>query len=157
MERTELKYVPMYKSYIDAVAKLTPEDRLVIYEAIFNYGFTGEEPTFDNPYLEMGWNLVKPNLDNNIKNNLKNNANGSKGGRPKSKPSTEEPKSTEQEPKPIEQEPKPTQSTDFQKKLFKLVENRNLNEYDKERFQKQITQGDFDTIDELTEALNCII
>lgn len=87
METTneELSYVPMYKSYIDAVAKLTPEDRLVIYEAIFEYGFTGTEPTFDNPYLEMGWNLVKPNLVNNIKRMQKNKsaANGAKGGRPK--------------------------------------------------------------------------
>jgi hypothetical protein len=84
METTnELKYIPMYKSYIDAVAKLTPEDRLVIYEAIFEYGFTGTEPTFDNPYLQMGWNLVKPNLVNNIANMAKNAKNGSKGGRPK--------------------------------------------------------------------------
>ena len=93
----EIKYIPMYKSYIDAVAQLNNEDRLAIYEAIFNYGFTGEEPTFENPYLAMGWNLVKPNLVNNINNAIKNQKNGNKGGRPKkindgvepSKPSTE--------------------------------------------------------------------
>lgn len=79
----EIKYIPMYKSYIDAVAKLNDIDRLAIYEAIFNYGFTGEEPKFDNPYLEMGWNLVKPNLVNNINNAIKNQENGKKGGRPK--------------------------------------------------------------------------
>jgi hypothetical protein len=84
----ELKYVPIYKSYIDAVAKLTPEDRLAIYEAIFNYGFTGIEPVFDNPYLAMGWNLVKPNLENNIKNQIKNAKNASKGGRPVKKTET---------------------------------------------------------------------
>lgn len=80
-----MKYIPIYKSYIDAVAKLNPEDRLIIYEAIFEYGFTGKEPEFDNPYLEMGWELVKPNLDNNIKNLNKNIENGKKGGRPKKK------------------------------------------------------------------------
>jgi hypothetical protein len=93
----EIKYIPMYKSYIDAVAQLNNEDRLAIYEAIFTYGFTGVEPTFDNPYLAMGWNLVKPNLVNNINNAIKNQENGKKGGRPKksndvvesSKPSTE--------------------------------------------------------------------
>jgi len=89
--KNEIKYIPMYKSYIDAVAKLTPEDRLAIYEAIFEYGFTGVEPKFDNPYLEMGWNLVKPNLVNNIANMEKNAKNGAKGGRPKKEttPSTE--------------------------------------------------------------------
>ena len=86
--KTEIKYIPMYRSYIDAVSKLTPEDRLVIYEAIFEYGFTGVEPTFDNPYLEMGWNLVKPNLVNNISNMEKQAKNGAKGGRPKKKTTT---------------------------------------------------------------------
>lgn len=90
----ELSYVPMYKSYIDAVAKLTPEDRLVIYEAIFEYGFTNIEPTFDNPYLEMGWNLVKPNLVNNINRMRKNKSasNGKNGGRPKKADITIQPK-----------------------------------------------------------------
>ncbi len=96
----DIKYVPMYKSYIDAVAKLTPEDRLVIYEAIFEYGFTGIEPIFDNPYLEMGWNLVKPNLVNNIANLEKNIKNGKKGGRP---PKKEVPNSvSNEEPQPVE-------------------------------------------------------
>lgn len=80
-----IKYIPMYKSYIDAVSKLSPEDRLIIYEAIFEYGFTGVEPVFENPYLEMGWNLVKPNLVNNISNLKKQASNGSKGGRPSKK------------------------------------------------------------------------
>ena len=78
----EIKYIPMYKSYIDAVAQLSNEDKLEFYEAIFSYGFTGIEPTFQNPYLKMGWNLVKPNLDNNINTVLKNQENGKKGGRP---------------------------------------------------------------------------
>lgn len=79
----EIKYIPMYKSYIDAVSKLPDVDRLAIYEAIFQYGFTGIEPVFENPYLEMGWALVKPNLVNNITNAKKNAINGAKGGRPK--------------------------------------------------------------------------
>jgi hypothetical protein len=89
MENQQIAYVPMYKSYIDAVAKLTPEDRLAIYEAIFEYGFTGIEPKFDNPYLEMGWNLVKPNLVNNISRVKSNQENGKKGGRPKKELITE--------------------------------------------------------------------
>jgi hypothetical protein len=79
----EIKYIPMYKSYIDAVALISSnEDKLAFYEAIFNYGFTGVEPTFNNPYLSMSWCLVKPNIDNNINNVLKNQENGKKGGRP---------------------------------------------------------------------------
>lgn len=99
---TEIKYIPMYKSYIDAVAQLPNEDRLAIYEAIFNYGFTGEEPTFDNPYLLMGWNLVKPNLVNNINNAIKNQENGKKGGRPKKSNDVSETSTTSIENKPLE-------------------------------------------------------
>jgi hypothetical protein len=79
----EIKYIPMYKSYIEAVSKLSAEDRLTIYEAIFEYGFTGVEPVFTNPYLEMGWNLVKPNLVNNMASLARNIKNGAQGGRPK--------------------------------------------------------------------------
>ena len=101
MENTEIKFIPMYKSYIDAVSTLTPEDRLIIYEAIFEYGFTGEEPIFDNPYLKMGWDLIKPNLDNNIKNHLKNTKNGKKGGRPRKTPKAPTTSTESETPKSI--------------------------------------------------------
>ncbi len=90
----ELKYVPMYKSYIDSISFLEDKDRLTIYEAIFNYGFTGIIPNFENPYLNMAWGLIKPNLDNNINSVKSKQINGSKGGRPKkeeNKPSIEKP------------------------------------------------------------------
>lgn len=93
----EIKYIPMYKSYIDAVAQLSNEDRLEFYEAIYSYGFTGIEPTFKNPYLKMGWDLVKPNLDNNINNVIKNQENGKKGGRPVKVNKIEKEKSSIQE------------------------------------------------------------
>jgi hypothetical protein len=83
-----IAYIPMYKSYITAVEGLNELDRLAIYEAIFNYGFTGEEPEFDNPYLQMGWQLVKPNLVNNITKMKSNQKNGKKGGRPKKQSTT---------------------------------------------------------------------
>ena len=88
----QLAYIPMYKSYIDAVSRLSAEDRLTIYEAIFEFGFTGVEPTFDNPYLEMGWNLVKPNLLNNMSRVKSNQENGKKGGRPKQELAKKAPK-----------------------------------------------------------------
>jgi hypothetical protein len=122
MENQQIAYVPMYKSYIDAVAKLTSEDRLAIYEAIFEYGFTGIEPTFDNPYLEMGWNLVKPNLVNNISRVKSNQENGKKGGRPSKKViETKEP-ITETLPTQVIEDIK------LENKVAEIEDNESLNE-----------------------------
>jgi hypothetical protein len=128
MENQQIAYVPMYKSYIDAVAKLSPEDRLAIYEAIFEYGFTGIEPKFDNPYLEMGWNLVKPNLINNISRVKSNQENGKKGGRPP-KNNSDAIKTT----KPIETiqpEEKVQQIEENEKSIFEIRNDKRLKIHD---------------------------
>ncbi len=82
MENQELKYVAFYKNYLEAFKNHAPEFRLAIYEAIFDYGFTGIEPQFNDSNLTMAWSLIKPNIDSNITRIKANQENGKKGGRP---------------------------------------------------------------------------
>jgi hypothetical protein len=152
----------MYKSYIDAVAKLTPEDRLVIYEAIFEYGFTGVEPTFDNPYLEMGWNLVKPNLVNNIANLEKNIKNGKKGGRPpkKEQPTKEVPNSVSNEvSQPVEVSTPELEDTPTKEELIYLFSTRcdGLNKDDIHTTSEYINNGTITTTKRLDYIINKMI
>lgn len=81
-----------YRSFREAVAELSPEQRLEFYEAIIDYALDGTEPEL-SPLMNAMFKLAEPVLERN--NTLYEN--GRKGGRPKNqtKPKVIEPKTKE--------------------------------------------------------------
>jgi hypothetical protein len=99
-----------YRSFYDAIRELEPELRAEVYDAICEYGFTGEMPECSG--VVRGFlHLVKPQIDAN----QRRYENGRRGGRPRktemaeseteAKPSKNQPE-TNPEPKPENPEPK---------------------------------------------------
>jgi len=75
-----------YRSFKDCAKALPLEHRVELYEGIMDYGLDQSEPIFFNPYLQMAWALIKPQLDANwkrFKNGCKGALHGKKGGAPK--------------------------------------------------------------------------
>ena len=68
----------VYKSFYGLIKLLKAPQRLAMYEAIFNYGFTGEMPEFSDDTSEAIWEAVLPQL----KANQKRYENGLRGGAP---------------------------------------------------------------------------
>ena len=76
----------VYKSFYDLMALLKPNQKLKMYESIFEYGIYGKEPTFHDNVSKAVWNGILPLLKKNQKkyeNGLKGKDGGSLGGRPK--------------------------------------------------------------------------
>ena len=69
----------IYKSFYEAIKDLPDEDRLVLMDAIMEYGLYGIEPDGLSPVPKCVFTLIKPQLD---ANNRKYE-NGKKGGRPR--------------------------------------------------------------------------
>lgn len=105
-----------YNNYFEIVRYLKNEDRLSMYDAIFNYMFEDKEPNFEG--IKKGiWVNIKMPLDNS-KTNYNN---GKKGGRPKSESKTEE--KPKQNPKETETKAK-TKANNISIFLF-LISNNN--------------------------------
>ncbi len=68
----------VYKSFYGLIKLLKAPQRLAMYEAIFNYGFTGELPEFGDDTSEAIWEAILPQL----KANQKRYENGLRGGAP---------------------------------------------------------------------------
>ena len=77
-EENEKQSFVFYRSFYEVGKKLSPEDKVLFYEGICDYGFNGIEPQFKGT-LEMLWMLIKPQMTANIKRYQ----NGKKGGAPK--------------------------------------------------------------------------
>lgn len=82
-------------SYYEAVRDLPDEERLVIYDAIIDYGFGNEVQNLP-PLLNGYFLLMKPSIEKSIRFENKQIENGRKGGRPP-KP-TENPNETQKNP-----------------------------------------------------------
>lgn len=77
-----------YRSFRDAVTGLPESDRLIIYNALFDYGLDNKEPENLNPYQAAIFTALKPNIKNQpIK----------KGGAPRNNQNARRP-----QPKPID-------------------------------------------------------
>ena len=74
--------VIFYRSFYDAAKELDQQSRAEVYDAIFDYQFTGTEPDLQGVKKAI-WLLIKPQLDANIKRY----EDGKKGGRPPKKTS----------------------------------------------------------------------
>ena len=73
----------IFKSLWEAIKELEPTEQAEIYNAIFQYQFTGEIPDFTNKYLKSLFISHKPTLDKMIQNQKAKIENGKKGGAPK--------------------------------------------------------------------------
>lgn len=83
-------------SYYEAIRDLPDEERLMMYDAIMDYGFGNEIPELP-PLLGGYFGLIKPTLEKSIKFEEKQVENGKKGGRPpkpKDNPCKTQPKPT---------------------------------------------------------------
>lgn len=81
-----METLTFYKSFYEAIKNLNEEQRLKLYDAIFEYQFEQKNTTFDDVILNSLWLLIRPNIDASNSKKLA----GGKGGRPKknkSKPS----------------------------------------------------------------------
>ncbi len=78
MERNSFVF---YGSFKEAVTELDPMQRLEFYEAVMEYGLTGEEPNMKGVVKAL-FLMAKPQLDKN----QERYENGKKGGRPKTEP-----------------------------------------------------------------------
>ena len=79
----------IYKSFYEAIKDLDNDIKVIIYDAIYEYGLYLNEPKHLEGLAKVVWTLVKPQLDANLKkynNGQKGAKHGAKGGRPK-KPS----------------------------------------------------------------------
>jgi hypothetical protein len=89
--KKEIESFVFYKSFYDAVEGLqTNDEKLKMYNAIFEYCLFEVEPKFDG-VLKIIWTLIKPQLDSNIKKR----ENGKLGGAPRgNKNAKKQPKTT---------------------------------------------------------------
>lgn len=73
------------RSYYDAINDfdLTPEQKGIFLDALFQYVFDGVEPQFEKGIYKGCWTLIKPTLDNSINRYRTSVENGKKGGAPK--------------------------------------------------------------------------
>lgn len=93
--------IVFYRSYYEIIKELPDEQKLKVYEAIFEYGLNENEIELDG-LIKAIFNLAKPNIDSANARYTASIENGKKGGRPK-KENLEKPKNnlktTQKQPK----------------------------------------------------------
>lgn len=75
-------------SYYEAIRDLPDNDRLALYDAIWDYGF-GNDVADLSPVLKGFFALIMPTLQNSVRFEEKQVENGRKGGRPKNPSKTQ--------------------------------------------------------------------
>lgn len=86
-------------SYYEAIRDLPDEERLLLYDAVFDFGF-GNEVQELPPLLKSLFGLIVPTLERSIRFEEKQRRNGAKGGRPpksRTKPTETHTEATESE------------------------------------------------------------
>lgn len=124
-----------YRSFYDAINKLTEHQQLVLYRAITVYSLEGEEPEFEDNVLEAMFSLIKPQLTAN--NNRY--ANGKRGGRPRRNQEETKPKPNENQE---ETNTKPNENdnenvNENENDIIKPAVSKSIEERDKE-FQEKL-------------------
>lgn len=114
-----------YKSFYEAIKKVPKEYQAEVYNAIFEYAFTGLEVEGLSNVAQAMFILIKPNIDSFLKKHNASVENGKKGGRP---PKNKNLKKTQQKPKenPNKTQEKPKQN------LVKTYDKEEDKEKDKE-------------------------
>lgn len=95
---TERESMIFYRSFYEAAKILPIEEKVKIYEMIFEYGFYFTEPKTEEttPLVLAFFGLVKPQIEKNITRY----ENGKKGGRPSTKKDDKKPKQNQKKPNP---------------------------------------------------------
>lgn len=113
----------IYRSFMEALDNLEPDDYKATMQAILHYGMDGEEPDLKGIGKAI-FTMARPQIDANAKRRL----NGGKGGRPKAEPNTEK-----AEPKPnqtqTKHKPNSNQTVTEPKPNVNVNVNDNVNEY----------------------------
>lgn len=104
-----------YRSFYESAKALNNQDKLALYEAIFELALNQKE-TKQEPLVNAFINLIKPQIEANNKRY----ENGKKGGRPKEKKPNENQKETKQEPKEKEKE-KEKEKDNVKDKILEVV------------------------------------
>lgn len=77
-----MEYVAMYPETFEAVKRYKPQDRCLLYEAMGQYAFTGELPTWDEEDLKwFVWESLKQRVDAAIRLSESRRVSGSSGGK----------------------------------------------------------------------------
>lgn len=132
----------VFRSFWEAIKELEPIDQAEIYNAIFEYEFTGQIPEFKNKVLSVMFKMHIPVLDKLVKSQKNrieaNRQNGKMGGRPKTQQNPEKPMGYLEKPKETQENPwvilgnprKPNNNPSEPKKTLKNKEldiNNNIN------------------------------
>lgn len=75
----DIKSLTFFRSFYEAIKNLNEKQRLLIYDAIFEYQFEEKNINFEDKILQSFWLLIQPNIDASNSKKLA----GAKGGRPK--------------------------------------------------------------------------
>jgi hypothetical protein len=78
----EIKGLVFLKSYYESIQELENEDKLEMYNAIFELAFFNQSPTFSKKYLGAIFKVMEPNIQNSLDRYKASQENGKKGGRP---------------------------------------------------------------------------
>ena len=151
----------VYKSFYGLIKLLKAQQRLEMYEAIFEYGFTGAEPTFKDDTSSAIWQAILPQL----KANQRRYENGLKGGAPmgncnaRKNNQYDEEKTTEKQPTGAEENNQKSQDKTTEKQPNENV-NENVNvlkERKKENniYLKNNIQGARESYDEIMDDWGC--
>lgn len=119
----------VYKSFYGLIKLLKAQQRLEMYEAIFEYGFTGAEPTFKDDTSSAIWQAILPQL----KANQRRYENGLKGGAPMGNSNARK-NNQESEEKTTEKQPTGAEENNLTltEKTTEKQPNENVNENDNE-------------------------
>ena len=132
-------------SYYEAIRQLPDAERLMMYDAIVQYGIEGELPELP-PILNAAFLFCKPNIDSSKSRYFDSVENGKKGGRPRTKEKQKQeptlPSAPEQKPV-LKKEPEQSKVQNFEKAAFEL--QRPLQDFTKPPFHLQNQDKDKDT------------
>lgn len=120
-----------YKSFKEAIDLCPPEVKLSVYEAIAEYALTEQEPTLTDPYAQLCWKLIKPQLEAN----WRRYKNGQAGGAPKGNQNATKRKE-ENNQETTDREPTNNQGTTDKQ----ANENVNVNSNNKDKEKEVVTQ-----------------
>jgi len=107
--QTNINGIVFLRSYFESVQELEGNDKLEMYEAIFNLVFNGIEPKFSKKYLNAIFISIQPTLLSSITRYKNSVENGKKGGRKPSNKTTEQP-STQKQKVETNQQPSITEN-----------------------------------------------
>jgi len=125
-----------YKSFKEAIDICPVEVRLSVYEAIAEYALTEREPTLTDPYAQLCWKLIKPQLEAN----WRRYKNGQAGGAPKGNQNATKRKE-ENNQETNDREPTNNQETTDKQANENVNVNVNSNNKDKEKGKEVLTQA----------------